>query len=492
MSSGVISDGPGDLSPNSNCKWLISSVSEILLQFRSFDLENPLSSVMPQDFVTISQCESSKCLFPEQIAKLSGKGGDDTVYSSRTGFLKIELSSPTAGAYSMPGFEAVWRTDTITSCVDCRPGTYAKVSGASTCSLCEAGKFQNTTGGSACHPCADIDIHSTSAAGSTDLNACYCNVGFQKSYGSGSCKACEAGKYKGPLFFNMLHTQDFGTPSLDSLFGAIVAVGGKERCIDKDSICSGIASGILNCATLQEIGFSMDVCCACNGVIEASIFACLPLNRELSGHIALINDGDCGYGDPDLSIYLKALHAQDAGAKGVVIFSNSGEMLKEMRKPGYKEQDIYIPAVYVGRSAGEKILELLSNGSIVEVAAVSGSNSIGVSTLDCLACPEGTFTNVSGASVCQSCAADSTSSSGSTSMSDCKYFADLDVDSDLCISEAEFGIQSQEFAKVARGDDCISPEDFQILASLDYGGYTGSSTGKCCNKCMRLLSECKK
>ena len=69
-------------------------------------------------------------------------------------------------------------------------------------------------------------------------------------------------------------------------------------------------------------------------------------------------------------------------------------------------------------------------------------------------------------------------------------FEDLDADGDLCISEAEAGCpcssegsqddcdRCSELSAIAGGDDCISPEDWDVFTSGSvHGGGDGSDDG---------------
>ena len=59
-----------------------------------------------------------------------------------------------------------------------------------------------------------------------------------------------------------------------------------------------------------------------SGQIEAAtdITACEPLGQNLTGKVALIRSGDC-HGYPGSGMSTKVLHAQEAGAAAVLIFS---------------------------------------------------------------------------------------------------------------------------------------------------------------------------
>ena len=106
QSSGTITDGSEDYSNGEDCRWLISSPSEIRLSFTSFSTESGY------DYVTINRCTSSSCSSTEQIARLSGSGTNVTslsnVYTSSTGYLQVLFTSD--GSATMSGFAATWNT----------------------------------------------------------------------------------------------------------------------------------------------------------------------------------------------------------------------------------------------------------------------------------------------------------------------------------------------------------------------------------------------
>jgi len=82
-------------------------------------------------------------------------------------------------------------------CANCPTGTYAETSGSSACANCLMKTYQNATSSSACTMCT---AHASSPAGSTEVSACVCNLGFgpcslcAAGDGSAGCTACEPGK----------------------------------------------------------------------------------------------------------------------------------------------------------------------------------------------------------------------------------------------------------------------------------------------------------
>jgi hypothetical protein len=73
---------------------------------------------------------------------------------------------------------------------------------------------------------------------------------------------------------------------------------------------------------------------------------------EVSGHIALIDRGDCDF-------VVKVKNAQDAGAIGVIIANNAGDGVIDMAG---NDPSITIPSIFIGQSDGAKIRQALSLG----------------------------------------------------------------------------------------------------------------------------------
>jgi hypothetical protein len=80
-------------------------------------------------------------------------------------------------------------------------------------------------------------------------------------------------------------------------------------------------------------------------------FGCQPLvnGGEVSGKIAVIDRGDCFFVD-------KVRHAQDAGARGVIIVHNESGFPPDL---GGSDDSIKIPSVRVGKKDGRKIKRAL-------------------------------------------------------------------------------------------------------------------------------------
>ncbi len=80
-------------------------------------------------------------------------------------------------------------------------------------------------------------------------------------------------------------------------------------------------------------------------------FGCQPLvnGTEVSGKIAVIDRGDCFFVD-------KVRHAQDAGARGVIIVHNESGLPPDL---GGSDPSIEIPSVRIGKKDGKKIKRVL-------------------------------------------------------------------------------------------------------------------------------------
>jgi hypothetical protein len=81
--------------------------------------------------------------------------------------------------------------------------------------------------------------------------------------------------------------------------------------------------------------------------------ACKPIDQDLSGHIILMQRGGCPFGK-------KAMNLQQAGAAGVIFFSNKkSSELRSISIKGYPK--IKIPLGSITRRHGRKIISLLSS-----------------------------------------------------------------------------------------------------------------------------------
>ena len=143
-----------------------------------------------------------------------------------------------------------------------------------------------------------------------------------------------------------------------------------------------------------------------HGRIEAAhdIQACQQLKQDLSGKVALVQRSfEC-------SFTTQALHSQDAGAHAVIVFNHNGnDELIEMPATGQNwESGIRIPAVFVGHSAGQQIVDLTTAAFAVD-ATISDhyASRLGISTsnCNCAPCAAGTYANTPGTTTCVDCSA---------------------------------------------------------------------------------------
>ena len=79
------------------------------------------------------------------------------------------------------------------NCATCEAGTYAATTGERSCSPCLVGTYKAAAGSGSCVACPS---HSSCAAGSDELTDCACVSGYTAASDGGACSACEAGTYK--------------------------------------------------------------------------------------------------------------------------------------------------------------------------------------------------------------------------------------------------------------------------------------------------------
>ena len=101
QTSGTISSG--SYLPNSQCEWLISAASDIVLHFTWFDV------YYEHDFVTINRCFDATCQHVDNVAILSGNTvSSSTEFRSWTGFLQLVFTSSPNFWSKRSGFTAEW------------------------------------------------------------------------------------------------------------------------------------------------------------------------------------------------------------------------------------------------------------------------------------------------------------------------------------------------------------------------------------------------
>lgn len=116
-------------------------------------------------------------------------------------------------------------------------------------------------------------------------------------------------------------------------------------------------------ATLDATGVTGTIELADDGTANGSE-ACNPLVGFTSGHIALIDRGNCEFGT-------KSLHAQNAGASAVIIANNQGDDLITM-SPGADGNQVSIASVMIG----------LSNGNLIKNENASVNGTLGKNGVD--------------------------------------------------------------------------------------------------------------
>ncbi|MCW5923610.1 MAG: T9SS type A sorting domain-containing protein [Saprospiraceae bacterium] len=174
------------------------------------------------------------------------------------------------------------------------------------------------------------------------------------------------------FLFSALVANAQGDPGTDD-DGFIVSI------VSPPSIAKYISNGFLDCGWIGTSGFGPDVTEElCGEVVWApDSLACSPLPAgSLNGKIALIRRGTCGFS-------LKIYHAQQAGAKAVIILNHYANPLDgpcEARIDastyfgGMSGLDsasaVTIPAIFLQRLTGEEIDGALKAGEKVEVCFV--------------------------------------------------------------------------------------------------------------------------
>ena len=80
-------------------------------------------------------------------------------------------------------------------CAQCTHGKFKPTQSNSLCSDCPEGKYTDSV---ATHVCSDCFSNSDSVAGSTSIDSCTCNLGFEKVHTDGDphCEQCLPGKYR--------------------------------------------------------------------------------------------------------------------------------------------------------------------------------------------------------------------------------------------------------------------------------------------------------
>ena len=193
-------------------------------------------------------------------------------------------------------------------------------------------------------------------------------------------------------------------------------------------------------------------------MLAADITACRPLSQNFNGKIAVIRSGGNG---PDGmegtgcdgtmnggGMATKVLHAQNAGAVAVIIFSKDSVFKDWQDKHGTAEEasSVTIPSALISFEVGERIVSMLESGSTVTSSLLDTGTGAGM-----LARMKIEYTG--GAP---------------------RVYSDLQGSDDGCVSEVEFNAQygsngpsfvmltqvSKDFATTAEEQTCVTKQDF--------------------------------
>jgi hypothetical protein len=123
----------------------------------------------------------------------------------------------------------------------------------------------------------------------------------------------------------------------------------------------------------QMDGLTLDMEIVNDGTGASTTDGCEPLVGFTPGRIAFIDRGTCQFG-------LKALHAEQAGAGGVVIADNQVSTPFKMA-PGEDGRQVTIPVNYIVQAYGDAIRGTLPASTTFEVVDVNGMHSSGFPTL---------------------------------------------------------------------------------------------------------------
>ena len=168
---GYITDGPGDQSVKSNCKWLFASNAKIHLKFLTFH--------HPGDFITINLCMTALCDKDRQLIiatdfMRSHLGLSTFETTTDYPFLQVIFTS---GPRTGVGFRAEWFTSgPAYSCMQCGMGQYSAVNASTRqdeCVSCVAGKYSQVTGGATSAVCTSCPSGMySSTVGATVCRSC--------------------------------------------------------------------------------------------------------------------------------------------------------------------------------------------------------------------------------------------------------------------------------------------------------------------------------
>jgi hypothetical protein len=471
--SGIIASAPATddyagLYPSfANCQWLITGHTLISLSFSRFNLERN------KDFVNIFRC-TSPTMCTEQIARLTDFNVPTGVYTSRTGYMLIQLTSN--GLWEQKGFVSAWSATCEASCgqgytgpdgsicSSCTAGNYKSVTGSTLCTACPTRKYGATTGLSACTDCpagkyADTTGLTTCAfcaAGTYGYNTglsrcaiCSAHV-YQDTEGSTGCKACETGKYN-----------------------ANVGATACTKCTAGTYASSTFASACTNCSAgmyVTTTGATVCSLCAIGKFSETpGLSSCT--NCSIGTYHATTCTTVC------MSACIRCPVGTYGKATGITAC-----VLCEVGT--YAETTGLSACVMcaVGTYAGTTNHTACMPCAAGTYAAVTGISA-------CRNCPVGTFYTTTGASVCNNCpVATYRSTTGATFCVSCPPWSTSDIASTSivsCVSTCNFGYTGPDNGTCAA---CISgtykdvpgPAACVACAVGTYENATGSVKCKTC------------
>jgi len=167
------------------CKWLITSVSTISVNFSRYDTDW-------FDSVVLETCTTYHCAPSYQVVKLAtirGPGDTTSSFTSTTGYLQITFDSYSYRSHS--GWALQWSLIDL-PCLLCSAGKYKTNIGNGVCINCMENKYS----GEGAANCQDCPANSASPPASKKVLDCMCNAGWSGQNEEGLCVQCAAGKYK--------------------------------------------------------------------------------------------------------------------------------------------------------------------------------------------------------------------------------------------------------------------------------------------------------
>ena len=103
-----------------------------------------------------------------------------------------------------------------------------------------------------------------------------------------------------------------------------------------------------------------------NHTLNSASLGCEPISNDLTGHIVLLRRGQCEFGQ-------KAMHVQDAGGIGLLVYSNPGDDAVEINLEKYTR--VNIPVGSVNGDNGAKVFQLLTTTTKTAATAAAKNNN---------------------------------------------------------------------------------------------------------------------